>query len=446
MTDLLAARSQMAMSLAFHIVFAAVGMAMPLLMAVAEGMWLRTRDPVYLDLAKRWQRGTAILFAVGAVSGTVLSFELGLLWPGFMRHAGAVIGMPFSLEGFAFFLEAIFLGVHLYGWDRVGPRLHWLAGLGVAVTGVASGIFVVCANGWMNTPTGFRVENGKAVDIDVWAALLNPAAGSEALHMAIAAFQAVGWAVAGIHAWALLRRPAEPFHVKAFGIAFSVAAITALVQPLAGDLSAQQVARNQPTKLAALEAHWHTQRGAPLQIGGWPDETAEVTRWSIEIPNGLSLLAFHDPDAQVEGLTAVPRADRPPVAIVHVAFQIMVGLGSAMAAIALYACWLALRRRSWTASRPLLRVVAWAAPAGFVALEAGWVVTEVGRQPWIARGWLRTADAVTPMPHLIVPFLAFTALYCLLGVVVVVLMRRQVFASPGLAGRDVAGQEFADDT
>src|SRR6266480_1650450 len=205
MSDFLFARSQMAMSLAFHIVFAALGIGMPLLMAIAEWMYLRTNRPVYLDLCKRWAKGTAILFAVGAVSGTVLSFELGLLWPGFMQHAGAIIGMPFSLEGFAFFTEAIFLGVYLYGWKRVSPLVHWLSGVLVALSGIFSGVFVVTANAWMNSPAGFKMVNGMFIDIDPIAAILNRASFHEVLHMTLAAFVATGFLVAGVHAFFMLR-------------------------------------------------------------------------------------------------------------------------------------------------------------------------------------------------------------------------------------------------
>src|SRR5213593_4434410 len=205
MTDLLAARAQMAMSLAFHIVFAVAGIAMPFMMAMAEAAWLRTGDESYRDLARRWSKGTAILFAVGAVSGTVLSFELGLLWPRFMRWAGPIIGMPFSLEGFAFFTEAIFLGVYLYGWERVSRRAHLATGVLVAVSGAASGIFVVIANAWMNTPAGFTLVRGAVVHVDPIAAMLNPAALSQTIHMTLAAYAATGFAVAGIHAFLLLK-------------------------------------------------------------------------------------------------------------------------------------------------------------------------------------------------------------------------------------------------
>jgi cytochrome d ubiquinol oxidase subunit I len=429
-SDLLAARAQMAISLGFHIVFAVVGIAMPVLMVIAENRWIRRGDEASLLLARRWAQGTAILFAVGAVSGTVLSFELGLLWPSFMAFAGPIFGMPFSLEGFAFFLEAIFLGIYLYGWDRVPPRAHWAAGVLVALSGVLSGVFVVIANGWMNTPTGFRMEAGRAVDVDPWMAMRNPAALTEILHMTIAAYLSVGVAVAAIHAWRLLAEPDNLFHRRALGFSLWMAGVAAVLQPISGDLSAQQVAEHQPVKLAAMEGQFRTERGAPLHIGGWPDEEAETTRYAIEIPYGLSLLAFHDPQAVVPGLDAVPRSDRPPVAVVHVAFQVMVGCGSVLMAVALLGGLLAWRRRGLPEQRWYLKMLVACGPLGFIALEAGWTVTEVGRQPWIVHGVLRTADAVTPMPGLVVPLVTFTAIYVFLGFVVLFLLRRQVFTSP----------------
>jgi cytochrome d ubiquinol oxidase subunit I len=434
MSDLLAARSQMAMSLAFHIIFAAVGIAMPALMVIAERRWQRTGDPVYLDLAKRWAKGTAILFAVGAVSGTVLSFELGLLWPGFMEYAGAIIGMPFSLEGFAFFTEAIFLGIYLYGWNRIAPRAHLAAGVLVALSGALSGVFVVIANAWMNAPTGFDVVGGRPVNVDPLRAMANPAAFSQTLHMTIAAYASTGLAVAGIHALILLRRPLSPrtaFHRRALGVALLVGGPAAVLQPLSGDVSARCVARYQPAKLAAMEGQFRTERGAPLRVGGWPDVERRETPYALEIPNALSLLAFHDPHAEVRGLEAFPRDEWPPVAIVHVAFQVMVALGSAMALVSLWAGFLAWRRRDLATQRWLLRALVVVAPMGFIATEAGWTVTEVGRQPWIVYGVLRTADAVTPVPGLVVPFVTFTLLYCFLGVITAWLLYRQIIKTSG---------------
>lgn len=430
MGDVLAARSQMAVSLGFHILFAVVGIAMPVLMIIAEARWRRTGDAMYLELARRWAKGTAILFAVGAVSGTVLSFELGLLWPGFMRFAGAIIGMPFSLEGFAFFAEAIFLGVYLYGWQRISPRAHIAAGALVAVSGAASALFVVIANAWMNSPVGFRLQNGAPVDVDPIAAMLTPAAFPEVLHMLLAAYAATGFAVAGIHGFMLLRDPRNAFHRRALVVALIVGVPAAIVQPITGDISARYVARWQPPKLAAMEGQFRTQSGAPLRIGGIPDVSAQRTRWAIEIPNGLSLLAFHDPHALVRGLDAVPRRDWPPVPIVHVAFQIMVALGTYLALLGVWVVIETLRRRDLAANRWLMRAVAAATPMGFLCIEAGWTVTEVGRQPWVIYGVMRTADSVTPMPGLIVPFLVISALYCFLGVVVVWLLYDLVIRSP----------------
>jgi cytochrome d ubiquinol oxidase subunit I len=433
MDDLLAARSQMAMSLAFHIIFAAIGIAMPLLMIIAEWKWLRSKDDIYLTLAKRWAKGTAILFAVGAVSGTVLSFELGLLWPGFMGYAGSIIGMPFSLEGFAFFTEAIFLGIYLYGWQRVPPRAHLFAGAMVAASGALSGIFVVIANAWMNAPSGFRLVDGKPVDVDPIAAMMNPASLPQTLHMTLAAYAATGFVVAGIHAFMLLRDPRNRFHKAALAIALVTGGVTAILQPLSGDLLAKTVAQTQPVKLAAFEGQFQTEQGASFRIGGIPDESAGVTRYAIEVPHLLSILAYGDPKATVKGLNDFPLDQRPPVAIVHIAFQIMVGCGVAMMLIALWGAWRYLkarRNKKWLESTWFLRVLVAAAPLGFIALETGWVVTEVGRQPWIIFGVMRTSEAVTPMPGLVVPFITFTLLYILLALVTVWLLLRQVAASP----------------
>ncbi len=431
MSDLLFARSQMAMSLAFHIIFAVVGVGMPALMVIAEWRWLTSRDPLQLELAKRWAKGTAILFAVGAVSGTVLSFELGLLWPTFMEHAGAVIGMPFSLEGFAFFTEAIFLGIYLYAWKRIPPRAHFAAGVVVAISGALSGAFVVCANAWMNAPAGFRMVNGQVTEVDPIAAMFNAAAPSQIVHMTLASFAATGFAVAGIHAFALRRgTPHRAFHRAALQIALWVGLPAALVQPLSGDWSARSVAERQPVKLAAMEGHLKTGPAA-FVIGGWPNaETLEHTG-AIEIPGALSFLLRGDPTAVVQGVDAVPPDERPPLAIVHLAFQIMIGCGTVMAALSAWGGWRWWRRKRGGGSalpddRRFLTAVVLAGPLGFIALEAGWTVTEVGRQPWIVQGILRTANAVTPMPGLVVSFVLFTALYVGLAIAVLFLLWRQI--------------------
>jgi cytochrome d ubiquinol oxidase subunit I len=423
--DLLYARWQMGLSLGFHIVFAVIGMAMPLMMVVAEVAWLRTGRPEYRELVKRWSRGTAILFAVGAVSGTVLSFELGLLWPTFMEFAGPIIGMPFSLEGFAFFLEAIFLGLYLYGWQRLSAWAHVFAGVMVALGGALSGIFVVTANSWMNTPAGFRLVNGEPVDVDPFAAMLNPAAGPQVVHMMLAAYAAVGVAVAGIHARLLLRNPHDPFHRRAFAIALLVGLPSAMLQPLSGDWAARVVARTQPAKLAALEGQFVTETHAPVRLGGVPDPDLRETRYALEIPGGLSFLAYGDPAAKVVGLNDIPRDLWPPVTAVHMAFQIMVVIGVWLAVLGGWATILWWRGRLFT-SRAFLRAMVVSTTLGFVAIEAGWIVTELGRQPWIIQGVLKTADAVTPMPGLVFPFALFTVVYIGLAVVVMAMIRRTI--------------------
>ena len=436
MPDLLAARWLFGVSLVFHIVFAAVGVAMPLLMVLAEWTWRRTGSPVHLDLARRWAKGVAILFAVGAVSGTVISFELGLLWPRFMAFAGPIIGMPFSLEGFAFFAEAIFLGVYLYGWGRVGPRLHLASGVVVAVAGAISAFFVTLANAWMAVPAGFELRGGAAVDVRPFVAMFPPGWAHEVVHVLLSSYAATGFAVAGIHAVRLLRRPSSAIDRTALGLALAVGGAAALLQPISGDYSARQVAQTQPVKLAALEGQFHTERGAPLRIGGLPDPDAETTRWALEIPRGLSLLAFHDPDAEVRGLSSFPREIWPPVRRVHLAFQGMVAIGGLLAAVSLAALAVRLRRRPWP--RWLLWAVAAAGPAGFAALEAGWLVTEWGRQPFTVWGILTTAASVTPVARLQVPLVLLALVYLLLGAVTAVLLFRQIAATPSAAGEEGA--------
>lgn len=432
MTDLIAARSQMAMALGFHIVFAAIGMAMPLMMAVAEWQWLKTGRHSYLALAQRWAKGTAVLFAVGAVSGTVLSFELGLLWPTFMEWAGPVIGPLFALEGLAFFTEAVFLGIYLYGWSKLSSWLHLGAGGIVALSGLASAMFVVAANAWMNTPAGFDMDMGHPIRITLWDVMWNPHAFHEIVHMMLAAFAATGFLVAGIHAWLLLRDPQSAFHHQALGIALLCGGIPALLQPISGDLLAKVVADHQPAKLAAMEALFETQPGAPFVVAGVPDETTRTIPYSLTIPYGLSVLLHHDPQAVVQGLDTIPDSDWPPVSIVHIAFQLMVAAGLIMSFLALWSGWRWWKGRSFSDNPRLLRALILTAPLGFIAVEAGWVVTEVGRQPWIIYGIMRTSEAVTPMPNLWLPMSLFGVLYLILTGVVIWSLGRHVAATADL--------------
>ncbi len=425
MSNLLAARLTMSVSLGFHIIFACIGMTMPFLMVMSHWMWLKKKDKLYLELTKAWSKGVAIFFAVGAVSGTALSFELGLLWPEFMKHAGAIIGMPFSWEGTAFFIEAIFIGIFLYGWDRIKPWMHWTSGLIVGISGVLSGIFVVTANAWMNAPTGFDWVKGKAINIDPVAAMFNPAWVSETSHMIFAAFVATAFAVAGLHAVLYLKKKGE-FHKKAIIIALSFGSIFAIIQPLSGDHSAKDVAKRQPLKLAAMEGLFETTAGAPLTIGGIPDVKTETSSLGIKIPKMLSFLAYGDFNSVVKGLKDFARENWPPVLIVHIAFQIMVGLGTILALIGVLFWVFRFKWKNLLTDNKFLRLVAVSTPFGFIAVEAGWIVTEVGRQPWIIYNILKTADSVTPMPGQIYHLLTFTIIYSLLSIVTIWLMRRQI--------------------
>lgn len=425
MDELLAARLQMAFSLGFHIIFAAIGIAMPFLMATAHFIYLRTREEVYLHLTKAWARGVAIFFAVGAVSGTALSFELGLLWPEFMEHAGPIIGMPFSWEGAAFFLEAIALGVFLYGWDRVRPWIHWGSGLLVGLTGLTSGFFIICANGWMNSPAGFDWNNGNPINIDPWAAMFNEAALVQGVHMNVGAFQAVGFAVAGLHALLWLRTR-YPLHMAALRIALVMGAVASLVQPLVGDWAAKSVARRQPVKLAAMEAHFETRTHAPLLIGGWPNVETRQTPYALELPGMLSFLAYGSFGAEVQGLEETPEELWPPVLVTHLAFQVMVACGSVLGLVGLVGLAATFWKRDWLRERWLLYTLIACVPLGFVAIEAGWTVTEVGRQPWIIYGIMKTSEALTPRPGILYSFVVYLVVYSALAGVVVVLMVRQI--------------------
>lgn len=421
MNDLLWARSTMALSLGFHIVFASISMVLPFYMALSHRAYLRSAargapSELYRELTLAWSRGAAVLFATGAVSGTVLSFQLGLLWPGFMVHAGPIIGMPFSLEGAAFFLEAIFLGLFLYGWRLLPPRVHHFTGVMVGLCGLASGVLVIAANGWMNSPAGFTWDGSSASNIDPWAAMFNRAFPLQALHMVVAAFQATGMLAAGLHALGLLQGKHPELHRAALGVILPITCAASLFQPLVGDWSAKAVAERQPEKLAAMEAHFETTKRAPLLVGGIPNEETESVSHGLEIPGGLSFLAHGDFDAEVTGLDAFPKNERPPVLVTHFAFQVMVGIGTALAGLALFYFFARWRRPRWLEHRRFLFALLALAPAGFLALEAGWVVTEVGRQPWVIYRVLRTSEAVTPVPGLHVTFGMLAAVYLVLGV------------------------------
>jgi cytochrome bd ubiquinol oxidase subunit I len=429
MPDLLAARSQMALSLGWHIVIACFGVGFPLIVLIAEWRALRTGDAVYSALARAWTKALGVLFAVGAVSGTILSFELGILWPRFMGRFGEVIGLPFAIEGIAFFVEAIFVGLYLYGWDRLSPRVHLLTGIPIVVAGVASAWFVVTANAWMNQPAGFRLDSsGAVVDPDPWAAMMNPATPVQTTHMILAAFMVAGFGVAAVYATGWLRGRRDRYHRLGFLVPFTLAAVVTPVQIGVGDWAARFLADRQPVKLAALEGLHETQRGAPLTIGGlYVDGRVHL---GLRIPKGLSLLAHHDPDAVVQGLDEVPPGDRPPVAIVRNAFQVMVGIGTCLLLLGAWFAFAWWRKRDLPNSRWFFRAAVAAGFATPVALEAGWVVTEVGRQPWIVYRVMRVEEAVTTAPNIRLGLYLLLVVYALLTWGTIFVLRRQATGAP----------------
>jgi len=421
MDHVFAARAQMGTSLAFHIVFAALGVGLPLLVCIAEGMWLRTHERSYYDLARTWSKGMAILFAVGAVSGTILSFELGLLWPVFMKYAGSIIGLPFSLEGFAFFIEAIFIGLYLHSWEKLSPRMHWLTIVPVVIGGSVSAGFVTLVNAWMQMPTGFKLVNGVPSDVQPLVAMFALPWKTEVLHTTLAAFVFTGFCAAAVCAYAWLRGDRRPIVFAGLRTAMIVGAIAIPLQIVVGDFVARFDAENEPAKFAAMETLEHTQRYAPIAIGGFPTAEGNIVH-PIEIPGALSILVAFDPKAEVAGLDRVAADDCPPVAVTHLSFDAMVGSGSALLLIGLLWAFFAIRKRA--VPRVVMILIALSGPLALIAMEAGWFVTEFGRQPWIARGLLRTADAVTTSPELDARFFGFSLIYVVLAAMCWWLLRR----------------------
>jgi len=421
--DLFWAREQMAFSLGTHIVIACIGMSVPFIVVFAEWRGQRTGDPVYTTLARRWAKALGVLFAVGAVTGTILSFEFGILWPRWMGRYGDVMGLPFAMEGFAFFLEAIFIGIYLYGWDRLPPRVHLWTGVPIGIAGVASAFFVVAANGWMNEPTGFRLDaQGNVVHVDPFAAMFNSALWPEATHMILAAFIVGGGLFAMPYAWRLLRGGATRYHRVGLMVPLTIAMIAAPVQIVVGDWAARHVAEHQPVKLAAMEGLYRSESGAPIHVLGVYVDNHVVG--GIAIPRGLSSLAFHNADATVKGLQTVTAADRPPVNVVRASFQVMVFIGTAMVALGLWMLLAWRKRRAMPRSRWFLRAALATGPAAVVALECGWVVTEVGRQPWIVYNVMRVRDAVTDAPNIRFGFIGLVLLYVALFTFTVLVLRR----------------------
>lgn len=411
---LLQARQMQALSFAAHIPLVCFGVAFPAFVLFLEWLGRRRADPLLLALAKRWSKAMIGLFAVGVVTGTILSFELGLLWPEFMATYGDVFGLAFALEGFSFFVEAIFIAIYVYGWGRLSPRMHMLAGIPVVVAGVAGSFFVIAVNGWMNHPT---------LDAAPFVALFgNSYFWHEFVHMYLAAYLVAGFVTASVYAVAWLRGRRDRYVRVALAVPLTIAAIAAPAQVVVGDWAAREVAEEQPVKLAAFEGLGRTEEGAPIHLGGWYVD-GEV-KYGIELPRLLSLLAFHDPDATVQGLDSVPEDERPPVNVVRVAFQVMVGIGTLLAAfgVGYLAFWW--RRRRLPASPWFHRLVVALGPLSVVALIAGWVTTEVGRQPWVVYGLMRTEEAVTGAGGIPVGYASLVVVYLALAAAVTWLLRR----------------------
>ena len=423
--DLLWARELQAMSLAVHIPLVCFGIAFPAMVLFVEGLWLRTGDQTYRALAKRWSKVMLILFAVGVVTGTILSFELGLLWPNFMATFGEVFGLAFGLEGFSFFVEAIFIAIYVYGWDRLPPRAHFLAGLPIVVAGFTGSLFVLSVNGWMNHPTGFDIVGGEVVNVRPWEALFNDHLWHELAHMYFAGYMVAGFLVAGVYAVAWLRGDRSRYVRTGLVVPLTMAALVAPAQVVVGDWAGRDVAENQPVKLATFEGLGPTTAGAPFHIGGWYDADTGEVRGAIAIPRLLSLLAAHDPDATIKGLQSVPPDDRPgPVNTVRFAFQTMVGIGTLLAALGVFYAAVWWRHGRMPRSPWFYRVVVAAGPLALVALLCGWITTEVGRQPWIVYEVMRVEDAVTAADGLPLAFAGAVIVYLVLAAIVVWLLRR----------------------
>ena len=422
---LLQARQMQALSLAVHIPLVCFGIAFPAMVVFLEGLWLRTGDPIYKAMAKRWARAMLILFAIGVVTGTILSFELGLLWPEFMATFGDVFGLAFGLEGFSFFVEAIFIAIYVYGWDRLSPRVHILAGIPIIIAGFTGSLFVISVNGWMNDPVGFDVRGGEVVDVKPFEALFNSNMWHELVHMYFAGFIVTGFLIAAVYAAGWLRGNRERRHRVGLVVALSFAALAAPAQLLVGDWAARTVADNQPTKLAVFEGLGQTEKGAPLHILGIYED-GEV-KYGIAFPKLLSLLAYHDPNATVQGLDAAGPDGIPTnraINLVRLAFQSMVFIGTGLAALSAFYLFIAWRKRRLPTSPWFMRALVAAGPLAVVALICGWITTEVGRQPWIVYEVMRTEDAVTGAGGIPVGYATLVVVYIGLAVIAAVMLRR----------------------
>jgi cytochrome d ubiquinol oxidase subunit I len=420
---LLQARQMQALSFAVHIPLVCFGIAFPAMVLFCEWLHLRTGDRLYRTLARRWTRIMAALFAVGVITGTILSFEMGLLWPNFTATFGSVFGLGFAIEGFSFFLEAIFIGIYVYGWDRLSPRAHFWSGVPIVIAGVSGSLMVIAVNAWMNHPGGFRMAGHEAVDVHPLQALFaNGFLWPELTHMYIAGYIVTGFLVAGAYAAGRLRGKWGRYERTALAIPLTIAALASPVQVLVGDWAARDVAVQQPVKLAAFEGLAHTTKGASEHVLGWYEH--EKVKYGIGIPKLLSLLAFHNPDATVQGLDTVPKDRQPPINVVRIAFQTMVGIGTLLALLGAWLLAVRVRRGRLPESKWFYRAVALAGPASLVALIAGWVTTEVGRQPWVVYHVMLTSEAVTGAGGIVVGYTALALVYLGVAAGVAWILRR----------------------
>src|SRR3954447_19020916 len=422
-SNLLAARELMAFTLGFHIVLASLGVALPAIVLSANYIGLKREDEDTMRLARRWSKAMAVTFAVGAVTGTVLSLEFGLLWPRFMERFGDAFGIAFAIEGIFFFTEAIFLAIYIYGWKRLSGWAHWWSGVPMVITGIGGAFSVVAANAWMNQPQGFILDAaGKVVDTNPGQILFNPATGYEVPHMILAAYMVVGFLLASIYAVGMLKGRRDRLHRLGLLIPLTIACIATPFQLFVGDTAARKVADHQPAKFAGMECIQKTGTHQTEYVGGIC--TSAGVKGAIPIPDLDSLLVGFNADTKVTGLADIPAEERPPAnTLLHLAFDGMVGIGSALL---LLGAWLAFtwwRRRDIPRTPWFLRAVAVSGAGAILAIWAGWIVTEVGRQPWIVQGYMRTSEAVTDAKGIWFSFALVLLLYAAIGTTAILVLR-----------------------
>ncbi|MCM3761088.1 cytochrome ubiquinol oxidase subunit I [Alkalihalobacillus oceani] len=416
-------------TLGFHAIFATIGVGIPLLIALAEWIGIKRNDEHYRLLARRWARGFVITVAVGVVTGTAIGLQLSLLWPSFMEVAGHAISLPMFMETFAFFFEAIFLGIYLYTWDRFKKKIHhWLLVIPVVIGASASGFFITTVNAFMNSPYGITVENGVITNINPLAAMFNPATPTKVAHVLSSAYLTSAFILAAIAAIYLLRGNQHVYHKKALRLTMTVACVFAVVTALIGDLSGKYLAEYQPEKLAAAEWHFETTTEAPLILGGILTEDGEIA-YALEIPYALSILAHGDPGAEVIGLEEFPEEDLPPM-IVHYLFDLMVISGIFLAAVSMLFVIMRLRKKWNEYNKPLLWLILAGAPIALFAIEMGWFFAEIGRQPWILNGFMRTAEGATTSQHVDLMLYLFILLYLVLAVSCATVLRKMFKSNP----------------